>query len=110
MTAIAGRVPVAIHVGALATADAATLAAHAAAVGADAIASVPPFYYPYDDDELAAYYRAVAAAAPELPLYLYNLPSYCRNHVTPDLARRLRAELPTLAGVKESSRQSIRLA
>ena len=41
---VQGRIPIIVHVGATATADAVTLAAHAEAVGADGAAAVPPFY------------------------------------------------------------------
>jgi dihydrodipicolinate synthase/N-acetylneuraminate lyase len=100
---VRGRVPVAVHVGALSTSEAVALAEHAQAAGADAIAAVPPFYFPYDDDELEAHYAAIAAAAPALPLYLYNLPSYCRNELTPAFLARVAEKVPTVAGIKESS-------
>src|SRR5262245_43067484 len=43
--AAAGRLPVMVHVGAVATDDAIALARHAARIGADAVSAVAPIYY-----------------------------------------------------------------
>jgi N-acetylneuraminate lyase len=71
---VAGRVPVIVHVGALATSVSERLARHAREVNADAIASIPPFYFAVGRRGIEAHYRRIAAAA-GLPLYLYNIPS-----------------------------------
>ena len=42
---VRGRAPVVAHVGALATSASERLARHAREAGADAVASIPPFYY-----------------------------------------------------------------
>ncbi len=68
------RVPVMVHVGAAATADAVTLAAHAAASGADAVSAVPPFYFQVGFRGIKEHYQRIADASP-LPLYLYYIPS-----------------------------------
>ncbi len=68
----AGRVPVMVHVGAAATADALALARHAAHVGADAVSAVAPIYYSHSADVVFEYYRQVGAAG-ELPLFVYHL-------------------------------------
>jgi N-acetylneuraminate lyase len=71
---VRGRAPVIVHVGAPATTVSERLACHAAQAGADAVASVPPFYYAVGRTEIEAHYRRIAQAA-GLPLYLYNIPS-----------------------------------
>ncbi|OUC05406.1 hypothetical protein RY27_27515, partial [Litorilinea aerophila] len=59
-----GRVPVIVHVGALALPDAVALASHAQAIGADAVASIiPPFYN--DVASIVDYFTALSAAAPD---------------------------------------------
>ncbi len=70
---VAGRVPVIIHVGALATSVSERLARHAREANADAVASIPPFYYAVGRRGIEAHYRRIAAAA-GIPLYLYNIP------------------------------------
>ena len=42
---VRGRVPIMVHVGAISTKRSIGLSKHAYAAGADAIASIPPFYY-----------------------------------------------------------------
>lgn len=96
-------VPVAVHVGALTTATACDLARHAARVGAAAVAAIPPSYYAVTRGELLAHYRAIAAAAAQVPVYLYNIPSHARNDVTPELVHDLRAAIPAVAGIKDST-------
>ena len=102
LAAVNGRVPVLLHVGAQRTETAVALAQHAAANGADALAAVPPTFYGMHDDALAAYFQAVAAAAPRTPLFLYDIPQMAVNGVSPALAARLSRTLPTLAGMKSS--------
>ena len=69
-----GRVPVIIHVGAVATADATLLATHAEQVGADGIAAVPPFYYSVGFRGIKEHYELIAGSC-SLCLYLYYIPS-----------------------------------
>ncbi|MDI3316241.1 MAG: dihydrodipicolinate synthase family protein [Bacillota bacterium] len=100
----AGQIPVVAHVGAATTEEAVRLARAARRAGAAAVAAVTPYYYPYDEEALRDHFLAVSEAAGDLPVYLYTIPTHARNEVTPALLRRLAAELPNLAGVKDSSR------
>lgn len=69
--AAAGRLPVMVHVGAMRVEDAQELAAHAAAVGADAVSSVVPMYYPPTLASTMEHYRRITEAS-DLPFYAYN--------------------------------------
>ena len=99
-----GRVPILVHAGAVQTESAIELARHAAGIGADAIAAVTPIFYGVHDDALAAYFQALASAAPETPLLAYDIPHMAVNGISPKLARRLLAEIPSFAGLKSSQR------
>jgi 4-hydroxy-tetrahydrodipicolinate synthase len=99
----AARVPVAVQVGALSTAEACVLARHAAQAGATAVAAIPPSYYAVTPREILEYYRAIARAAAPLPLYLYNIPSHARNDLKPAFVRDLREAIPSAAGIKDST-------
>jgi N-acetylneuraminate lyase len=66
---------VVVHVGSHRVDEAFELARHAAAVGARAIASVPPPGTDVFDDELAYFARLVKAT--DLPVLLYYLPGVC---------------------------------
>jgi dihydrodipicolinate synthase/N-acetylneuraminate lyase len=76
----AARGKVITHVGANETADAVALTAHAAAAGADAIASRPPMDRP--PDQWPGYYAELARAAGELPLLVYYIPCLTEHQST----------------------------
>ena len=61
------------HVGAIGTGIACDLARHAKSAGADAIASVPPFYHGFQPGEIKKYYTDLADAS-DLPVIVYNVP------------------------------------
>ena len=103
MTAIAGRVPALIHVGANTTAESVILARHAQSIGAEAIVAVTPTFYPLPDTSLAGYFRDLAAAAPDTPLLAYDIPHMAVNGVSPALLAILVQEIPTFAGIKTSN-------
>ena len=103
VTAVSGRVPVLVHVGSIRTGWAVEMARHAAAIRADAIAAVTPNFYKLDDkDSLVSYYEAIAAAAPDTPLVLYDIPHLATNGVSPELLQMLAGRIPSLAGIKSS--------
>ncbi|MFN0166536.1 MAG: dihydrodipicolinate synthase family protein [Bryobacteraceae bacterium] len=99
---VKGRVPVIVHVGSVSTPQSVDLAAHAASVKADAIASVPPFYYGVSRDGIGRHYAAIAATS-RLPLIIYNIPGAVNVTVTPAMAADYVQAIPTLAGIKFSS-------
>ena len=66
------RVPVIVHVGAIGTLRSIDLASHAQQIGADAISSVPPFYYHFSRDEIYRYYSDISSAV-DLPMIVYNI-------------------------------------
>src|SRR5690349_15277787 len=62
LDAARGRAAVIAHIGTLDTPTACELAAHAAGLGVDAIAAVPPVYFKVDGDALVEHYRLIAQA------------------------------------------------
>ncbi len=97
----AGRVPIIVHVGVLDTLSAERLARHAGEIGADAIASIPPFYYPAGVESIETYYRQVSAAG-GIPMIMYNIPAATGVQLTVDLIRRL-FEDGVVSGLKHTS-------
>jgi N-acetylneuraminate lyase len=102
MEAAGARLQVAVHCGAQSTADTATLAEHAAMVGADAVAVIAPPYFALDADELFAHFAAAAAACDPLPFYVYEFAARSGYAIPLDVIARLRDEAPNLAGLKVS--------
>lgn len=91
-----GKVTV-IHVGAYRTADAMELARHAASIGADAIASLPPLG-PFSFDEVLSYYQSLAAAS-DLPVLVYYFPAVSPGVHTLDQIEQLLG-IPNVVGLK----------
>ncbi|MGC9360330.1 MAG: dihydrodipicolinate synthase family protein [Anaerolineae bacterium] len=96
-----GRVPVMVHVGSINTEQAVDLAQHASLAGADAISAVPPFYFDYPHQALREHYQAIAEAAGSVPLYLYYIPCYTGNEMSPEQLAAL-CRIPGVAGIKFS--------
>ena len=90
---VAGRIPVMVHVGAISTKVSIDLAQHAESCGADAISSVPPFYWNFSPDQVFNYYRDITAST-GLPMVVYNVPLI--QGMGFDLIKRL----ATIEGVK----------
>ena len=91
-----------VHCGAQNTADTVALAAQAAEIGADAVAVIPPPYFPLDADALAAHLLAAAAACDPLPFYIYAFAARSGYPVPLDVVSRVRDSAPNLAGLKVS--------
>jgi dihydrodipicolinate synthase/N-acetylneuraminate lyase len=91
-----------VHCGAQTTADTVSLAAHAKEIGADAVAVIPPPYFPLDADSLTAHLLAAAAACDPLPFYIYAFAARSGYPVPIEVVARVRDHAPNLAGLKVS--------
>lgn len=100
--AAAGRLQVAVHCGAQTTADTVSLAEHAAALGADAVAVIAPPYFAFGEDELFAHFAAAARACAPTPFYVYEFAARSGYAVPLSVLARLRDAAPNLAGLKVS--------
>ncbi len=109
VTAVAGKAPVIVHVGSIRTDWAVELARHAQSIHAPAMAAVTPTFYGLDDESLASYFEAIAAAAPDVPLILYDIPALATNGVSPALLHTLAGRIPSLAGIKSSRPDAIQV-
>lgn len=91
-----------VHVGSNCLADARTLAAQAEALGAAAISALAPSYFkPKTLDALVACCADIAAAAPSLPFYFYDIPALTGVRLSmPDFLAVASDRIPALAGVK----------
>lgn len=73
----------------------------AAKRGADALLLPMPYFFPYSQDDIAAFCRAVAAAT-DVPILLYNLPSFT-TPLEPETSLALIRECESIIGIKDSS-------
>jgi dihydrodipicolinate synthase/N-acetylneuraminate lyase len=93
---------VAVHCGAQTTAQTVALAAHAAHIGADAVAVIGPPYYALDEPALLLHFAAAAEACAPVPFYLYEFRARTGYPIPPAVIRELRDLAPNLAGLKVS--------
>ena len=97
------------HVGAIGTDEAVGFAREAAALGFDAIAATPPFYYGFGSREVYAYYADIAQAA-GMPVLIYNFPG--NTHRPFDLSDPLTQKLfrsDFILGVKHTNQEVYQL-
>ena len=92
---INNRLPVMVHVGALNTEESVRLARHAARLGADAISSVGPIYYPATVPMALEHYRKIATAT-DRPFFPYQIGNF---KPTDEFISRL-SEIPNVEGMK----------
>ena len=96
-----GQVPVIAYIGYLDTKSAVRLAQYAQEVGADGVASVPPYYFSFEWDEVKNYYQSLAEAV-DIPLIIYEIPQ--RTGVSLSLTQiKELFQIPGIKGIKFTS-------
>ena len=97
-----GRVPVIAGVGTNATWRAVETAQTAAALGADALLGLVPYYNKPTQEGLFLHFRELARSV-KLPIVVYNIPSRCGVNLLPATLARLAKACPNIAAVKEAA-------
>jgi len=103
----ASRIPVIAGTGASSTKKAIELTKIAADLGVDASLSVTPYYNKPQQHGLIQHYTAVAAAAEDIPLILYNVPSRTAVDLLPETVSEL-ADIENIVALKEAVQNSTR--
>ena len=100
-----------VHVGSNCQRDSMTLATDAEKWKVAGIASVAPSYFkPGNVDSLVSYYAPIAAAAPSLAFYHYDIPIFTSVVLRlPEFLERGIKRIPNLAGMKYSNPDLIQL-
>jgi 4-hydroxy-tetrahydrodipicolinate synthase len=96
-----GKVPVLAGAGGYNTAEVIALARDLAAIGADGILSVTPYYNKPTQEGLYQHYRAIADAI-SLPIILYSVQGRTGVNIEPATVKRL-AGIENIIGIKEAS-------
>jgi 4-hydroxy-tetrahydrodipicolinate synthase len=78
----------------------------AADAGADAVLVVTPYYSKPNPAGVRAHFEAVAAAVPELPVIVYNIPSRVIVNISPAELAAL-AEIDNVVGVKQANNDDL---
>ncbi|MGZ8665522.1 MAG: 4-hydroxy-tetrahydrodipicolinate synthase [Solirubrobacterales bacterium] len=103
---IGGEATVICGTGSNDTAHAAELTRAAAEAGAHAALVVTPYYNKPNRAGLEAHFAAVAEAAPELPIVLYNIPSRVVVNISPELLGQL-AQIENVVAVKQANNEEL---
>jgi 4-hydroxy-tetrahydrodipicolinate synthase len=96
-----GKVPVLAGAGGYNTVEVIALARELAALGADGILSVTPYYNKPTQEGLYQHYRAIAEAV-SLPIILYSVQGRTGVNIEPATVKRL-AGIENIIGIKEAS-------
>lgn len=97
-----GRMDVLVGTMDACTANAVRYSREAEELGAQGLMIVPPYYYTPTDDEIFAYYRAIAEAV-SIPIMLYNNPITSNVDISAKLVARLTRAFENIRYIKEAS-------
>jgi N-acetylneuraminate lyase len=108
--AVGEGLPIVVHVGSNSLLEARVLAGHAAQCGVSAIAAMAPSFFKSSLDELIAYCAAIGEAAPQTPLYYYDIPTMTGVPIpTARFLEQAAKSIPTLHGVKFTNNDLVTL-
>lgn len=89
------------HVGMPSLTESVALAKNAERLGYNALSALPPHAYPFSDEEILAYYRALSQAT-SLPMVVYEIPIRTGRPLPQPLLEDI-LDLPNVAGIKFTS-------
>ncbi len=98
----AGRLPIIVNIGSCCASDSCELGKHAAAIGADAVCVMAPFYFrPETVRDLAEFVKGIVPCCGGLPVFIYHAPGITGVRLPmPEFLSIMRDEVPTFAGMK----------
>ncbi|HIJ79783.1 MAG: 4-hydroxy-tetrahydrodipicolinate synthase [Desulfobulbaceae bacterium] len=99
--AVNGRVPVLAGTGSNSTSETIELTRHAKEAGADGALIITPYYNKPSQEGLFQHFKAVAAAV-DIPIIMYNVPSRTSINMLPATVARC-AEIKNIVGIKEAT-------
>lgn len=97
-----GRVPVYAGTGCVSTKETIEQSKMAQDCGADVLSIITPSFAAASQDEILRHYETVAAAVPDMPVVLYNIPARTGNKIEPKTVAKL-AQVDNIVGAKDSS-------
>lgn len=100
--AVGSKATVIAGTGSNSTQEAIVATRQAAKLGLDGALVVVPYYNKPPQEGLYQHFKAIAQAAPDLPLMLYNVPGRTGQNLKSETVARL-AEVPNIVAIKEAS-------
>lgn len=101
MDAAARRVPVFAHIGVITTRETIALVCHARGCGAQAASVTTSSSFRAPDEALIAHACRVAEAAPDLPIFLYNIPQDTGNTLSLPVVESIAVRCPNVVGLED---------
>lgn len=100
--AVGDRAKIIAGTGSNSTSEAISATQKAEALGLDGSLQVVPYYNKPPQEGLYHHFKAIAAACPDIPLMLYNVPGRTSCNLVPETVIRL-AEVENIVAIKEAS-------
>lgn len=100
--AVLGKAKVMAGTGSNSTSEAIIATQKAHSLGLDGSLQVVPYYNKPPQEGLYLHFKAIAAAVPDMPIMLYNVPGRTGQSLAPETVFRL-AEVPNIVAIKEAS-------
>ena len=100
--AVAGKAKVMAGTGSNSTSEAIVATQKAHSLGLDGSLQVVPYYNKPPQEGLYLHFKAIAAAVPDMPIMLYNVPGRTGQSLAPETVVRL-AEVSNIVAIKEAS-------
>ena len=100
--AVAGKAKVMAGTGSNSTSEAIAATQKARSLGLDGSLQVVPYYNKPPQEGLYLHFKAIAAAVPDMPIMLYNVPGRTGQSLAPETVVRL-AEVSNIVAIKEAS-------
>ncbi len=98
---ISGRLPVIAGTSDMLFENVVSLSEYALAEGADAVIVVSPYYFRLEQEQIEAYYDALASRV-NGRIYLYNFPERTGYSISPETVRKLALKHPNIVGCKDT--------
>ncbi|WP_353929103.1 4-hydroxy-tetrahydrodipicolinate synthase [Okeanomitos corallinicola TIOX110] len=102
LQAVGGKAKVIAGCGSNSTTEAIAATQKAARIGVHGSLQVVPYYNKPPQAGLYHHFREIAAACPDLPMLLYNIPGRTGQNLNPEIVVQL-AQIKSIVGVKEAS-------
>ena len=83
------------------TEDTLTLIKYCRDIGVDAVMIAPPYWIAGGDEGVYEYYKALATI--DVPIVLYNQPTFYGGNLTPSFVKKLVKNIPQIVGMKEAN-------
>lgn len=77
-------------------------------IGVDAVMISPPYWIAGGDEGVYEHYKTIAASG-DIPIVLYNQPTFFGGNLTPQFVNKLAKNIPQIVGIKEANQSILQM-